>query len=141
MALRRDADAIEQWIRTEHPDLLDATAAAAASVTATWPRCWTSESGMLVARLQAELAESGLLEAYAALLASLRDRLDLGHGPAIVPSPPYVVVTSRGPILRLTTADGRIVVRFDLFEVDRDDGIRYRRADRDEASLVTVEIR
>ena len=37
-----------------------------------------------------------------------------------VPAPPYVVVTSTGPVLRGTVDDGRLLVGIDCFEVVRE---------------------
>jgi len=50
-----------------------------------------------------------------------------------VAGPPYVVVTSCGPVLRATIDPGRLVIRFDAFEVVRDSdpdrSSAYRRLD------------
>ncbi|MFD1566500.1 hypothetical protein ACFSAU_03260, partial [Halolamina litorea] len=37
-----------------------------------------------------------------------------------VPAPPYVVLTSTGPVLRGTVDGGRYVIRIDCFDVVRD---------------------
>ncbi|WP_336344475.1 hypothetical protein [Halalkalicoccus ordinarius] len=50
-------------------------------------------------------------------------------------APPYVTVTSRGPVLRATLSSGRLVVRIVLFDVERDP-VRYvRRGGRPEDVL------
>jgi hypothetical protein len=55
-----------------------------------------------------------------------------------VPASPYVVVTARGPLLRATVADGRLVVLLRAF--DRSDG-GYVRADAAPESAVEVRFR
>ncbi|PSQ45290.1 hypothetical protein BRD15_12060 [Halobacteriales archaeon SW_6_65_15] len=61
------------------------------------------------------------------------DRRAAGYSLSASPvaDPPYVAATSRGPMLRATVPDGRLVVLLCVFEVERDgeDGssVRYAR--------------
>jgi hypothetical protein len=58
-----------------------------------------------------------------------------------VAGPPYVVVTSVGPVLRATLAERRMVVTLELFTVEHDgDDPRYARRPTD-ADSVAVEFR
>lgn len=52
-------------------------------------------------------------------------------------APPYVAVSSTGPVLRATLPDGRFVVRFEV--VDVADG-RYVRSGTDPEDVVAVEL-
>jgi hypothetical protein len=59
-----------------------------------------------------------------------------------VPAPPYVVVTSVGPLLRATLEAGRLVVTVRAFRVERGDGgTRYVRDATDPSAAVAVELR
>ncbi|AXR81823.1 hypothetical protein [Natrarchaeobaculum sulfurireducens] len=83
--------------------------------------------------LQAALEATGVIETLPAVLAAAVDAAGFKLRAQPVPAPPYVVVTSRGPMLRATIDPGRLVVRFDVFEVERDgtsgSGPTYRRLD------------
>jgi len=57
-----------------------------------------------------------------------------------VPAPPYVVVTARGPLVRATVEDGRLVVVVRAFERDRSAG-GYVRATGGPAEVVAVRFR
>ncbi|WP_439026483.1 hypothetical protein [Haloarchaeobius sp. DT45] len=86
----------------------------------------------VVEPLTALLRRRGILAQLPEVLASAVDAAgyDLRADP--VPAPPYVVITSTGPVLRATVADGRLVVRVECFELVPDDGggkPRYGRRD------------
>ena len=83
--------------------------------------------------LQAALEATGVIGTLPAVLVTAVDAAGFELRAQPVPAPPYVVVTSRGPMLRATIDPGRLVVRFDVFEVGRD-GVSgsepaYRRLD------------
>lgn len=80
----------------------------------------TADRDALVPSLRTALDRSGVLERLATVLvdAVAAAGYDLPAQP--VAAPPYVAVTSTGPVLRGTVADGRLVVSIDCFEVVRD---------------------
>lgn len=57
-----------------------------------------------------------------------------------VPAPPYVVLTGRGPLVRATVADGRLVVLLRAFRLG-DGGDGYVRADADPEAAIEVRFR
>lgn len=130
-------------------DTIDDVLAAADAVAAGWQRLdddrhATSDREAVVPELRAELAERGLLGELTRVLATAVDGAgyDLAADP--VPAPPYVAVTSTGPVLRATVADGRLVVNIDCFEVVRgvegsgENGVAYARTATEPAAALAV---
>lgn len=113
----------------------------------------TADRDAVVPPLRTALERSGALERLATVLvdAVAAAGYDLPAQP--VAAPPYVAVTSTGPVLRGTVADGRLVVSIDCFEVvrdadlrdegsrDRGDGVVYVRTDLDPAAALSVRLR
>jgi len=92
----------------------------------------------LTGSLRAELDRR---DATSRLLGALADAVDavggdLPHDP--VPEPPYLAVTSRGPVLRATLEAGRLVVVVRVFRVARDP-VRYVRTGGRPDEVVRVE--
>lgn len=138
--LATPAMTIRRWILADHRDLVAETQALRSDVVGTWDERWTSDPRRVVKPLRHRLDETGLEERYVTLLEALRARYTAKTDPPIVPAPPYVVVTSRGPLLRLTAGSERLLVRFVLFVIDRASGTRYRPSDRSGRNLVEIEI-
>jgi hypothetical protein len=152
-------DAARERVLAEHRDVLEATVDAADAVAA--------DPGVLEATVDAAdavAADPGALAEGATLRRRLRERLagrdllarypgvlrtavaaagcDLAADP--VPAPPYVVVTSTGPLLRGSTATGRLLVAVRTFSVRRnkniehDTELRYRRTGASVADAVDI---
>lgn len=132
-----DADAAREYVRSEHAEVLTAVDACADAVADFWDESWTTDASEVVDRLRACLSENGVLDALPDVLAGAVAAAGGELSASPVAAPPYVVVTSRGPILRATLGDARLVVRFEAFRVT-DDG-RYERDSGDAA--VTVALR
>lgn len=113
----------------EAADTIDAVLAAADTVAADWPRLAdgrpaTADRDALVEELRAALDDAGVLETLPETLAGAVDAAGYALPATPVAAPPYVVLTSTGPVLRGTVDDGRLVARIDCFEVvRRPDGI------------------
>lgn len=93
-------------------------------VAASWfrlddDRLATADRDALVPVFRAVLEDRGLLAELPDLLAAAVDAAGYQLQAAPVPAPPYVALTSTGPVLRATVADGRLVVNVDCFEVVR----------------------
>jgi hypothetical protein len=129
------APAAERRVRTNHAALLDGVAASADAVASTWPERTlgpadgsaavpaTTDRDRLVPPLRVLLAERGLLEACTAALVDAVDATGDELAATPVAAPPYVAVTSVGPVLRATLPAGRLVVTLGAFAVARpDDG-------------------
>jgi len=111
---------VRRRIRTDHPSIVDGIDACADAVAARWDTARTTDSEAVADGLHRALAEAGVLEALSRVLADAVDATGYELRATPVPAPPYVVVTSRGPMLRATIDPGRLVIRFDVFEVVRD---------------------
>lgn len=142
------AAAARERLLAGHADTIDATLAAADAVAADWPRlddgrAATADSDALVGDLRAELDARGLLQTYPETLTAAVDAAGYALPATPVPAPPYVVVTSTGPVLRGTVEDGRFVVAIDCFEVVRQPAglsasVAYARADSSSDAALSV---
>ncbi|WP_235853537.1 hypothetical protein [Halosimplex salinum] len=130
-----DERAVHERLRDEHADVFDAVAAAAEAVAAD-EEIATADTGdapltdgrALAAALERELADAGVLDRLPAVLETAVDAAGLELAADPVAAPPYVAVTSRGPVLRGSTPDGRLVVVLRAFRVERDP-LRYVRTE------------
>ncbi|WP_247000258.1 hypothetical protein [Halosolutus gelatinilyticus] len=114
-------------IQEEHAAIVDAIDRCADQVAAPWDTSRTTDSERVVRSLRAGLESSGALERLPIVLADAVAAAGAELPAPPVSAPPYVVVTSRGPVLRATIGAGRLVIRFDVFDVVRDPGPAYRR--------------
>lgn len=138
------AVAARRRVLADHAGTLAGVIAAAEAVVAdeTPP---LSDSTALSTALAAELRARTL---EGPLLSALDDAVEaagatLPHSP--VPEPPYLAVTSRGPVLRATLDAGRLVVLVGVFAVQRGDSsddtaeVQYVRTSDEPTDIVTVE--
>ena len=119
------AAAARQHLLAAHADTIETSLTVADAVAADWPhlddgRPATTDRDALVDGFRAELEERGVLEAFSGVLAAAVDAAGYALPATPVPAPPYVVLTSTGPILRGTVDDGRLVVQIDCFAVVRE---------------------
>ncbi len=112
--------AARRRIQTEHASVIDGIDACADAIADPWDTARTTDSRAVADGLRRTLEETGILAALPGLLADAVDATGHDLRATPVPAPPYVVVTSRGPVLRATIDPGRLVIRFDAFEVIRD---------------------
>lgn len=146
------AAAVRTRVLEAHADVVEGAVAAADAVAARWDGSGasgavaagstgndraTTERAAVVEPLRAELASAGLLDRLPAVLADAAAAAGYDLPAEPVAAPPYVVVTGRGPVLRATVDDGRIVVVLGVFRVERDP-VRYVRAGTDPAAVVEV---
>lgn len=131
-----DADAAREYVRSEHADVLDAVGACADAVAARWNGDRTADAAAVAGPLQSCLAESGALDALPGVLVGAVDAAGGELQASPVAAPPYVAVTSRGPVLRATLDGGRLVVTVAAFRVTGDGD--YERAG---GVSVAVEVR
>ncbi|MFD1645788.1 hypothetical protein [Haloarchaeobius litoreus] len=125
----------------EHAALLTRLGDCADRVAAAWETPPTDRAAV-VEPLRAVLTESGALDALPGLLGGAVEAAGYELQASPVAAPPYVAVTSIGPVCRATVADGRLVVTFELFELDRS-GVEptYHRRDCPPEESVEVELR
>lgn len=131
--------AIRSWILTEYADLLRETLSVADDVTATIGVGSGELSESPRTALAQAIARRDLPPLYADVLRDARSRTERAGGPPIVPAPPYVTTTSRGPLLRLPRERHRLVIEIAVFQVQRDDGnVIYRREGTRPQDVLTV---
>jgi hypothetical protein len=118
--------AVRRRIADEWRPVVASIGDCADQVAAPWDTARTTEPDHVVVPLRATLEASGVLDQLPRLLVDVVDAAGFELTAPPVPAPPYVVVTSRGPVLRATIDPGRLVIRFDAFEIVRDPVPAYR---------------
>lgn len=104
----------------------------------------TSDREALVPQLREELSNRRLLHELTGLLATAVDAAGYQLAARPVPAPPYVAMTSTGPVLRATVDAGRLVVAIDCFEVVRgvestgENTVAYARTNRAPETALSV---
>lgn len=112
--------AARRRIQANHASVIEGINACADSIADPWDTSRTTDREAVADGLRRALADAGILEALPGVLADAVDATGFELPADPVPGPPYVVVTSCGPVLRATIDPGRLVIRFDAFEVVRD---------------------
>ena len=137
-----DPDAAREHLLTDRRAVVETTLRCADAVAASWSEGWTTDRDRVVGPLRAAFSEAGLLGTYPSVLAECVACAGGELRAEPVAAPPYVVVTTRGPVLRTTLAPGRLVVTLGVFEVVRStDGSRYVRGATTPEAAVGVEVR
>lgn len=110
-------------------------------VAGAWPGRTATEASAVRDPLEHLIEGRGLNGALLEMLRVGVDALGTEAKGTPLPSPPYVLVTSRGPICRVTVADGRrLVMVVELFEVDRTEP-SYRFVDPQPDDCLSVRIK
>ncbi|WP_226481821.1 hypothetical protein [Natrinema amylolyticum] len=112
--------AARRRIQAEHVSIVDGIDACADAIADPWDTSRTTDGDAVADGLRRALEEAGILRLLPDVLADVVEATGYDLQARPVPGPPYVVVTSRGPVLRATIDPGRLVVRFDAFDVVRD---------------------
>ncbi|MFB6207233.1 MAG: hypothetical protein ABEJ05_11980 [Haloglomus sp.] len=138
-----DTRAVRAHLREERRDLVTTVADCADAVAADWDGTRTTDAADVTGPLRATLDRAGVLARFPSVLRECVAAAGGSLQADPVAAPPYVVVTSVGPLLRATLADDRLVVTLRVFEVERtDDGPpRYVRTERDPEAITDVEVR
>lgn len=111
---------IEGRVLATHRGTIADVCEAGRAVAASWPTPTVSGSDRVTEPLARQIDDAGLPEALLGVLETAVDATDHRMVGTPVPAPPYLVVTSRGPVCRATLDDGqRLVLLFELFAVDR----------------------
>jgi hypothetical protein len=136
-----DAELVRNYLHRDHADLLSTVEQCADAVAAEWDGGTTTDRSAVVPPLETALRRSGVYDSLPAVLAGVVSAVGGQLRTRPVAGPPYVVVTSVGPVLRATLADRRLVVTIGVFTVRRcGDSPRYARRERN-AEPVGVEFR
>lgn len=91
---------------------------------------------MIRQALRAALRNRGILLTLPKVLGTAIDTVGYELSSNLVAAPPYVTVTSLGPVLRATLDAGRIVTTIKLFRVSNEGRYRYVRASENHPLMV-----
>lgn len=131
--------AVFGYLLAEHDDLVRTVLDCAEAVAAGWDGEGTTDRGDVVPPLRTALERAGVMGRLPAVLEDCVSAAGYELPARPVAAPPYVVVTSRGPILRATLSDGRLIVTIRTFEVERDPRPRYVRGPTDPEQAIEVQ--
>lgn len=131
--------AVRAYLLDEHADLVGTVLDCADAVAAGWDGAATTDRERVVPPLRAALERAGLLDRLPAVLDGCVAAAGYELPARPVAAPPYVVVASRGPVLRATLSDGRLVVTVRAFDVERGTETRYVRGPTDPGEAVAVQ--
>lgn len=109
--------------------MIEAIDRCADDVAGGWDSEGVRERDAVVEPLRAELESAGVVARLPAVLTDAVDAIGAELSAQPIAGPPYVAIASRGPVCRATLEVGRLVIRFDVFEVVRGAAPRYRRRD------------
>jgi hypothetical protein len=111
---------VHQQVLAEHRETVAGAVDAGAAVASAVERRPVTDGDRLRRPLEARLRERGLTTQLLGLLTTGADALDTRIAAEPVPGPPYLVVTSRGPLCRGTLTGGRrLVIELAVFAVER----------------------
>lgn len=121
--------ACRRCIQRDHESIVDGIDYCADVVSESWDGTHATDRHRVVKPMRSALESAGILERLPLVLADSVESAGYELSATPVPAPPYVVLTSRGPICRATVGPGRILIRFDVFDVARDPEPVYQRLD------------
>ncbi len=106
-------------LETHHETIADLCGAGRA-VAASWQDVTVTDATQVTEPLARQFEETALPERLLDVLETAVEATSTQMQGRPVPAPPYLVVTSRGPVCRVTLDDGRrLVLLFELFAVER----------------------
>lgn len=111
---------VREYVLDTHDEHLDAVLGCADEVAASWDGDATTDRTAVVEPFEYALEAAGIVERLPAVLVGAVDALGDALEAEPVAAPPYVVITSRGPVLRATLDPGRLVIAVRAFEIERD---------------------
>lgn len=135
------ARSVEAFLARDYRETIEAVVESARAVAASWEKDHATSREDVAGPLAAELDRRALRPRLADLLVGAADAAGLSLAARPVPGPPYVVVTSTGPVLRGTAARVRLVVGIRVFEVVRGKPTRYRHRRGEPADVLDVDLR
>ena len=112
--------AVRRAVLDDHESLLETILDCADGVAASWDDEGTTERQRVVEPFERLLAERGVVDRLPALLADAVAALGEEFPAEPVAAPPYLTVTSVGPVLRATLAGARLVITIQVFAIEHD---------------------
>ncbi|EMA39942.1 hypothetical protein [Halococcus hamelinensis] len=132
--------AVHEAVLDRHADLLEAVLACADWVADSWDSEGTTDRAAVVDPFEHALEHTGVHRRLPAVLVTAVDAIGGSLSAEPVAAPPYVTVTSRGPVLRATLETDRLVLTVRAFDVERDP-TRYVRGATAVEDVLGVEFR
>lgn len=121
-----------------YPELCVQIDRCADSVVDGWDRARVTDPAAVTDPFECCLEAGGINDRLVTVLTTTAETLGYELPATPVPAPPYVIVTSRGPVLRASLPVGRLVVGFDAFGLTAEN--EYTRGRRG-TDMVSVAIR
>ncbi|WP_254862694.1 hypothetical protein [Halovivax gelatinilyticus] len=122
-------DRVRSHLQTEYRSLLDGVESCADTVVDTWDEDGVSDRRAVTEPFERFLRDADILDVLPTVLDSTVSQLGYELAAPPVAAPPYVVVTSRGLVLRATIPPGRLVVEIECFGLTRGERLTYDRLD------------
>ncbi|EMA46374.1 hypothetical protein C448_06323 [Halococcus morrhuae DSM 1307] len=111
---------VRKSVLDDHESLLETILDCADEVVASWDDEATTERRHVVEPFENTLVDRDITGRLPALLAGAVDALGEELPAEPVAAPPYLTITSVGPVLRATLADARLVMTIRVFAIERD---------------------
>jgi hypothetical protein len=129
-----------EYVLDAHRETVETVIRCADAVADEWGGPYSEDRAAVADPLRSELQARGVWARLPDVLVGAVRAAGYSLSASPVAGPPYVATTSRGPMLRATVPDGRLVVLLCVFEVERDSGSppRYVRGPRTPADAVRV---
>ncbi|WP_243700497.1 hypothetical protein [Halorussus pelagicus] len=135
------ADSARRFLLNSHRETVESVLDCADAVAETWDAETTGDPGAVADPLRAALDAAGVWPRLPDLLVGAVRATGRSLSASPVAAPPYVTATSRGPVLRASLSDGRLVVLLRVFEIERTsaDRSQYARGPETPEQAVHVE--
>ena len=133
-------DAACEYVLDAHGDLLETVLACADAVTESWDGEATTDRRAVVESFEHALDSRGVTDRFPTVLVGVVETLGAELSATPVPAPPYVVITSLGPMLRATLSKTRLVITIRVFDIERDPP-RYVRGADDPTDALAIEFK
>ncbi|MFB6299982.1 MAG: hypothetical protein ABEH65_06935 [Halobacteriales archaeon] len=126
-----------QHISETYPELCDRIDSCADAVVDRWDGTCVADRSAVVGPFEQCLDRTGLRDRLLTVLVSTVEAIGHCLSAPPVAAPPYLTITSRGPVLRASFDNERLIVRFDAFALTTTNG--YARGERG-TDMLTVRL-
>lgn len=140
MTAPTDETAVREYVLDTHEELLETVLARADEVAESWDCEATTDRRAVVNPFEHALDSRGVTDRFPTVLVGVVETLGEELPAEPVPAPPYVAITSVGPVLRATLSTTRLVITIRVFDIERDPP-RYVRGADDPQSALDVEFK
>jgi hypothetical protein len=132
--------AVRKYVLHSHEELLATVLGCADCVAESWDSDATTDSQHVVEPFKRALDERGVVDRLPGVLVDAVDALGENLSAEPVAAPPYLAITSVGPVLRATLSSARLVITVRAFAIERDP-VRYVRGPATPADALSVALK